>query len=145
MDGRAISVDVLAIVRNWILAAGTQITDHFGNPPRVGAKLDPTQDAVLPAARLTRITGTTVVPSWLTAPVVEVDVWADDEPTAFDAAAALEGRMHDRAIIGTHAGIGVVTNVETAQGLRYLADEDLPELDRFVFGVRYHAHPLPAE
>lgn len=143
MDGRIITVDALAIVMAWIEADAVNLNATFGDPLRIGSKLDPTGEATLPAARLSRITSPAAVPNWLMAPVIEVDVWANDEVASFNAAALLQARMHDLAILGTHAGLGVITNLEVAQGIRQLADEDAPKLDRHIFATRYHAHPLP--
>ncbi len=140
---RLIDVDAETLAIAWAIA-DTDIQAMFGSDPvRVSGGLDPTQAAVLPAARIQRIATTEPVFEHLTAPVLEVNVWATNPPMAFDGAQLLRARLHDRAIVGVHAGLGVVTGLDTAQGLRQLAIPDLPLLARYTFAVRYFVHPLP--
>jgi hypothetical protein len=144
MTVRVIDVDLELLSIAWAIAS-TDIRAMFGAAPntRVAAGLDPTKNADLPAAAINRITTTEPVSNHLTAPVLDVSVWAATKAAAYDAAALLRGRLHDRDIIGVHAGVGIVTGFETAQGLRPLADPHAPLLARYHFSTRYWAHPIP--
>lgn len=140
---RILDFDLVAVIKEWAWIDPDLVT-HFGDTPmRVASKLDPTKSAVLPAARLQRITTTEPVHNHLTGPVVEVSVWAQTPEDSFDAAAALRARMHDGGIIGKST-YGVITGLETAQGIRLLEDPDAPQLSRHLFATRYYCHPSPA-
>lgn len=140
---RIIDVDVEALAVAWAIA-DPAVQAVFGTSPvRVAGGLDPTAPAVLPAARLQRVTDTDAVADHLSAVVIQADVWADDKAAAYDGAAALRARLHDPAIVGVHPQ-GVVTGVAKAQGIRQLEDFAAPHLSRYIFSVRIYAHPLHA-
>ena len=145
MTVRLVDVDLELLVIDWLIASADVLT-MFGAAPatRIAGELDPTKSAVLPAARVTRVSTTEPVSDHLTAPVVDVSVWAANKAAAFDGGALLRGRIHDRAIIGVHEDVGVVTGYETAQGLRPLHDPDAPLLSRYIFSTRLWTHPIPA-
>lgn len=142
MVNRIIDVDIEAIVLPHILTDTDLQTIYGTDPMRVAGELEPA-DATLPAARLQRITTGRPAARHLSNPVLEADVYADNKPDAYDAAAALESVMLDQALVATHADLGVVTGIDTAQGIRELEDTEVPHLRRYIFSIRYYCHPLP--
>lgn len=134
--------DVEAIVINYLLGRA-EVTAIFGT--RIGTELDLTGPAPLPALRIGTVGGVVGTPRRLDGTSIQLESWADDRITARDGLAATRAVLLEEgagSIVGTHAGLGVVTGTSDGQLPRPLPD---PETDRprWLCVLYVYAHPLP--
>lgn len=134
--------DTEAIAITYLLGI-TAVTDLFGQ--RIGTLLDITGPAGLPALRLTRIAAPSEL-NHLRAGQVQYEAFADTELEAQDGAELVRAHLFNEdpttGIVGTHAGLGVVTGVTNALGPR--PQPDPTGIPRWLGSVNIFAHPLRA-
>lgn len=128
--------DLEALAIQYLLAE-TEVTDLFGQ--RVAGR----KEGTLPAARISRVGGGTVVDRHLDAGLIQIEVWDDDELGAWTGCELLRAHLLDPAFRGLHAGRGVVTAVEDVAGPQEAYDDSI-ETPRYLARVRILAHPIPA-
>ncbi|MDF1596945.1 MAG: DUF3168 domain-containing protein [Acidimicrobiia bacterium] len=126
-------VDVEALTVAHLLTDST-VTTLTGT--RIGTEIPAGQ--AWPKVRVFRISGPYVVGDHLERASLQIDVWADDKPAAWDVTAVT--RKSVLSMWSTSHVLGVVTKVEETLGPSWLPD---PETDRphYMFGAAVYTHP----
>jgi hypothetical protein len=109
---------------------------------RIGTTLDLTEDTDLPALRLTRVSARTIARRHLRGSNVQLEAFAVDELAAQDLCELAWAALFEPELVGTWAGLGVVTGVDPALDPRSFQDPDT-ETPRWLASVVIYAHPVP--
>lgn len=112
------------------------IADEIGE--RVYTTIPPGPARTWPLVRVMRVGGAPVVPRWLDAARIQIDVFADDKQTANDIARIVQAALHD--LPGVHVE-GVVTGVEDGV-FHWNPDPDTGQ-PSYTLDVLVYLHPNP--
>lgn len=132
-------LDHVALARGFLITQPALLAMVGGEERRISGRLFRGWKPLERAVRLTRVGGTpTDWTGYLQRARVQVEAFAEDEPTAFELAAAVLRDLHELA--GRTIAPAVFTAVEDDLGLREQADPPTGA-PRVLGGVVLYAHP----